>query len=156
MRKFPKWLLLLFLVILLVACVPFNEFDPYDSVVATPSSTQSQSPGITPPQDNLVRGPVFLGEIRLMVMESFPVQVSLHIQGEFPTPCHSFSFTIAEPNEKNEIHLEVYSLVGEGETCIQVTQPFEEMVSLPMIGQPDGDYTVWVNGNLIDKFPYPG
>jgi hypothetical protein len=37
-----------------------------------------------------------------------------------------------------------------------VIEPFEESVSIPMTGKPDGMYTVWVNGELVGEFSYPG
>jgi inhibitor of cysteine peptidase len=156
MKKFSYLILLILSMIILAACIPSGGFDPDKPLVATPGPTQSQSPGITPSQGNLVRGSIFLDEIQLFVMESFPVQIALHVKGELPTPCHSFSFTITEPNEKNEIHVDVYSSIEEGSICIQIIQPFDETISIPMIGKPDGEYTVWVNGELIDKFSYPG
>lgn len=156
MRTFKKlipWFIWMFT---LVACIPSGGFNTNNPVVATPGPTQSQLPRNIPPQNNLISGLVFLSEIQLLVMESYPVQIALHIKGEFPTPCHSFGFTIAEPNEKKEIHVDVYSLVEEGIICIQVIQPFAERVSIPMTGKPDGIYSIWVNGELIGEFSYPG
>jgi hypothetical protein len=156
MKIFNILISLLVLIFLAVACFPFNEIDPDKPVVATPGQTQPTPMEGESPQDNMVQGQVFLGEMQLLIMESFPVQIALHVQGGLPTPCHVFEFTIAEPNEKNEIHVDAFSLVSEGAICVQVMQPFEETVSLPMVGQPDGKYSVWVNGEKVGEFSYPG
>lgn len=125
------------------------------TVLAACSLTNTINPNVPSP-DTLVRGPVYMSEMQLYVMESFPVQVSLHVSGELPTPCHTFSYTIAEPNEKMEIHVDPYSLVEDGAICVQVIQPFEENVTIPMTGRADGLYTVWVNGEKVGEFSYPG
>jgi len=156
MRIFNFSIYSFFLIIILTACISFGGLDPNEPVEVTPGPNQSQSPGSTPSQDNLVRGPIFLEEFNLLIMESFPVQIALQVKGELPTPCHSFSYSIAQPNEKKEIHVDMYSLIEEGVICIQVIQPFEDTVSVPMIGQPEGEYTVWINGELVGEFSYPG
>ena len=89
-------------------------------------------------------------------MESYPIQVMLSLSGDLPTPCHSFHADVSEPNQKNEIHVDVYSLVDPEIMCIQKIEPFVENVSIPMTGAADGTYTVWVNGKLVGEFNYPG
>ena len=76
-----------------------------------------KNPG-NPPSENMVRGQVYLNEMQLLIMESYPVQISLHISGELPTPCHTFYYTIAEPNEKMEIPVDAFSIVEEGTICV--------------------------------------
>lgn len=108
------------------------------------------------PPDDMVRGPVYLGEMQLFIMESYPVQVSLHILGELPTPCHTFSYSITDPNDKMEIHIDVFSIVEDEAVCVQMVQPFEENIPIPMAGKADGNYSVWVNGEIVGEFSYPG
>jgi hypothetical protein len=50
----------------------------------------------------------------------------------------------------------VYSEIPLGNTCIAQLQPYEESVSLDLEGLADGDYTVWVNGEQVGEFSYPG
>ncbi|MFC1936140.1 hypothetical protein ACFLYP_00580 [Chloroflexota bacterium] len=120
----------------------------------TPSPTEPPSKE-DPPGSGVIRGNVFIHEASLMIMESYPVQVAVYISGELPTPCNVFKAEVAEPNENNEIHIEVYSEVESGENCIQVIEPFEERVSIPMVGAADGVYKVFVNGEEIGEFSYP-
>lgn len=127
------------LILALAACIPGNVDNSDD-----------------PPPDAMVRDPVYLSGMQLFVMESYPVQISLHVSGELPTPCHTFSYTIAEPNEKMEIHIDAFSLVEDEAICVQVIQPFEENVTIQMTGQADGLYSVWVNGEKVGEFSYPG
>ncbi|MHA2428070.1 MAG: hypothetical protein ACXADB_08620, partial [Candidatus Hermodarchaeia archaeon] len=106
------------------------------------------------PKDQ-VRAPAYLGEMQIFIMESYPVQISLYIQGELPTPCHTFSYSITDPNEKLEIHVDAFSLVEDEAVCVQMVQPFEENIPIPMAGQADGNYSVWVNGEKVGEFSYP-
>jgi len=139
MRKTYLSISVFILMTILVACSPIYTNNPDD-----------------PLPDTMLIGPVYISETQLHVMESYPVQVSLHVSGELPTPCHTFSYTIAEPNEKMEIHVDAYSLVEDGAICVQVIQPFDENVTIPMAGRADGFYTVWVNGEKVGEFSYPG
>lgn len=109
-----------------------------------------------PGQGKLSPGSAYVSLVDLLVMESYPVQVSLQISGELPTPCNQLTIDIAEPNAENQIHVEVYSLVDPAMTCMAVIEPFATNVSLPLDNLADGTYEVWVNGTLVGEFNYPG
>ncbi len=87
-------------------------------------------------------------------MESFPIQVRLHVTGDLPTPCHKFQADVSEPDVENRVDVAVYSLSNPELMCAQVLQPFDESVSVPMSGQTDGTYTVYLNGELVGQFEY--
>jgi inhibitor of cysteine peptidase len=115
-------------------------------------------PTLDPPPDEgaMIRDVIMINSADVLVMESFPVQVSVALAGDLPTPCHFFRAAVSAPNADNEIHLDVYSEIPLGNTCIAVLEPFEESVSLDLEGLADGDYTVWVNGEQVGEFSYPG
>ncbi|TES91436.1 MAG: hypothetical protein E3J88_02505 [Anaerolineales bacterium] len=142
--------------VIITACSPVSGGDPNESVAATPGQGQPTQGGGEPTTGDMVHGPVFIDDVQLLILESYPIQVMLNISGELPTPCHIFQADVSEPDEDNEIQVEVYSVVAEGEVCIEVIQPFSENVSIPMAGKPDGVYTVWVNGEKVGEFSYPG
>jgi len=100
------------------------------------------------------KGPVYVSSAELLIMESFPVQVRLHITGDLPTPCHSFHAEVSEPDTQNRIDVTAYSLYNPNLMCAQMLQPFDESVSVPMSGQADGTYTVYLNGELVGQFDY--
>ncbi|MCW5873942.1 MAG: hypothetical protein KIS88_04785 [Anaerolineales bacterium] len=101
-------------------------------------------------------GPVYFDSLNVLVLESFPIQLRLVMQGNLPTPCHELAYTIAAPNAANEIHIEVYTTVDPAVTCMQVLQPFDESIAIPLDGVPDGEYSLWVNGEQAGEFSYPG
>jgi hypothetical protein len=103
-----------------------------------------------------VRGNAYVRDAQLVIMESYPVQVSLSVSGELPTPCNEFRYAIEQPDAENRIYVEVYSVVDPEELCIQVLESFSENISLPVQDLPDGTYSVYVNGELVGEFSYPG
>ena len=86
----------------------------------------------------------------LLAMESFPVQFSLLLKGNLPTPCHELRAVYYEPDADNKIKLEIYSVAKLDAVCVQMLQPFEQGIYLGSF--PSGHYTVWVNGEQVAEF----
>ena len=82
--------------------------------------------------------------------ESYPLQVSLHLTGSLPTPCHQLKVEVSEPDADNIIVVDAYSLVDPNEMCIQVLKAFDETIPLGSYG--DGTYTVVLNGEEVGSF----
>ena len=145
-----KWLVpYLFLAIIATACAAIPP-------VSTEISISTGIPTITVPPGDFERGPAYISSSDLLIMESFPVQIALHIIGDLPTPCHRFRTDVADPDAQNRIDVTAYSLANPELMCAQVLQPFEESVPIPMDGAPDGTYSVWLNGEEVGEFTYPG
>lgn len=109
-----------------------------------------------PPDGGQTRQPVYVDSAELLIAESFPVQVHLHLSGNLPTPCHVFYAEVAEPDAQNRIEVTAYSSVAADAVCAQVLQPFEENIAIPMSGATDGTYSLWLNGEQVGEFSYPG
>jgi len=130
---------------------PYNPFDrPVSSDEPQPPPQNSLDP--KPGDKNLVRGAVYLRETALFILESYPMQVMLELEGDLPTPCHTLRATVSEPDGQNRIMVELYSLVNPGVACIQVLDPFDVKVSLGHF--TEGAYTVWVNGEQVEDFSF--
>lgn len=100
-------------------------------------------------------GPVYINSSDLLIMESYPVQVSLHISGELPTPCHEFRSQVAGPDEQNRIFVTSWSEIDPNTVCIQVLEPFDLSIPIPMEGSGEASYPVYLNGELVGEFRYP-
>ncbi|MCZ6530266.1 MAG: hypothetical protein O6949_08035 [Chloroflexi bacterium] len=113
---------------------------------------REDTPSPEPGADNggLVRGPVFVDETELILLESFPVQVELIIRGALPTPCASLEWRAEPPDEQGRILVEAFSLQDPALACIQVLQEMEER--LPIGSYSEGSYSVWLNGELVGEF----
>jgi len=91
--------------------------------------------------------------IDIQVMESFPLQVSVSVDGIKSVPCvdllspavsyadDTFTVVLAESN------------LGPAESCIAVTDPFTTSISLDVRDLPAGTYSVNVNG-VSDEFTF--
>lgn len=103
-----------------------------------------------PDEDKMIRGTLSVGESEIILMESYPVQVSLKVSGMLPTPCHMPRAEVTEPDENNEIHVEMWTLTDPDAMCIQVLQPFE--TSIPLGSYESGMYSVYLNGKQVGDF----
>ncbi len=108
--------------------------------------------GATPvaEDEQLEPGPVYVDEAQLEFEGKFPVQVTLIVRGSLPTPCDTLYWASEPPNAQGQIHVEVYSLRAPGINCIQVLEPME--AGIPVGAFSEGDYSVWLNGELVGEF----
>jgi hypothetical protein len=125
---------------------------PTSSDATGPASTPLPNPlDAIPGEENMKKAGVFIDSVEARILESFPPQVVLHIQGSLPTPCNKLRATLAEPDAQNNIQIELYSLVDPNTACIQVIQPFETNIPLGAF-QEAGKYTVLINGEQKAEF----
>jgi hypothetical protein len=99
------------------------------------------------------RGPVFIENQQVLILESIPVQFRLQLSGMLPTPCHSLGWEMGEPDEEGVIDIQVFSLADSDLNCIQVLEPFE--TSLDLGSLPSGEYVVRVNGEVVGGIEAP-
>ncbi len=99
--------------------------------------------------ENQVRGAVFIDKTDIVVLESDTPKFVLRISGALPTPCHEVRVVVSEPDDMNNIQVEIYSLTSPDEICIQVLEPFETIVPLDVY--LNGKYQVLVNGEVIGE-----
>lgn len=129
--------------------------NPNQSDSSTPDSRPTENAPYrpAPADEKLMRGPLFLDGAHLLLMESFPPQVMLSLEGSLPTPCHQLRAAVVEPDKDNRIVVNVYSMTDPNMMCTQVIKPFETGVNLG--SYPKGTYTVIVNGEEIGTFDMP-
>lgn len=116
----------------------------------TPSDPATQSYLPQPGDDSLAQGKVFLDSKELLIMESYPIQIALILNGSLPTPCNQLRVVISPADEQKRISVEVYSVVDPDVICAQVLESFEANIMLGSF--PAGHYTVWLNGELVGEF----
>ena len=112
------------------------------------SNLQPYSP--KPEDATLTRGKVFLDSTEILVMESYPVQIMLVLNGSLPTPCNQLRVEANPPDKQNRIQVEAYSVIDPEQMCIQVLDPFDANFGLGSF--PTGHYSVWVNGEKVGEF----
>ena len=86
----------------------------------------------------------YIRNVEVSILESFPPQVSVEIEGDHPTPCHETRTEVTE--DGSDYTIMVWSVAPEpGSACAAVLEPFEVVVPIGDGFEP-GDYTVTVNG----------
>ncbi len=154
-----RFLLFLLTLSLLAACAPRAD-DPSQPVGSDdPNLPVSNEDPVTPKFDNtiprhqdkdLLQEAAFVTSTDLLTMESFPLQFTLVINGDLPTPCNQLRVDVQPPTTDNKILVNVYSVVASDMMCTEMLQPFSENV--PLGSFPAGHYTLWVNGEKVAEF----
>ncbi|MEK6221085.1 MAG: hypothetical protein N2D54_02435 [Chloroflexota bacterium] len=151
--------IMLGLMVLFVACSPQSDGEPNtpdDGIIIAPvpNNDATEEPPVN--RGNVVPGNAEVKNVDILILESYPIQVMLKIEGSLPTPCHVLAAKFSDPNAQNEIYVEIFSEIAEDVICIQVIEDFQENVGLPLNDLPDGKYSIWVNGENVGEFTYPG
>jgi len=123
---------------------------------ATPPPGAS-SPTATPPPGGTAAaepspgpGPdpgVFVDTTDVLLLESYPVQVVLHVTGTLPTPCHRLAHDVTDDGSRIDVTL---TATTNAEACIQVIAPFDERIALGSFAA--GARTVWLNRERVGEF----
>lgn len=94
-------------------------------------------------------GQALISASDLLIMESFPIQVSLSVEGTIPTPCHGLGWI--EDDDGSTITVTLFSIEpGPAVSCIAVEEPFA--LSIPLGSFADEARTVVLNGELVGEF----
>ena len=141
--KYHKLSLLLAVVVILLSTACNG-----DSVDGTGGDgTPTPSGGLSEPGGaEYLSGQAEVDRVEVLIMESFPVQVSVVVHGQYPDGCTQTSNAEQENLEGNTIELTVYTIRPVDAECTQEVVPFEESFSLDVEGLSAGTYTVDVNG----------
>ena len=86
----------------------------------------------------------------VVLLESDPMQVKLHLKGSLPNPCYQLRVDPSQPDDQKHIQVEVYSVVKPGEMCTEVLQGFD--VEIPLGSFSAGHYFIYINGELLGEF----
>ena len=157
MKNIP--LILTVLIFTLSACTPVTSEPTMDKPTMNEPTASSATntpqvsepiPTSKPADPNLVRGNVYLDSTELLTTESSPVQFTLALKGNLPTPCNQLRVDVSQPDAENKVLVDVYSVTQTDRMCAQVLNPFEK--NFPLGGFPAGHYTLWVNGQKIAEF----
>jgi len=140
------------LLVLSACTMPANGPDqPQGSATTTPGAV---SPGATqpavPPDTEVVRGLAPVETIEIVILESFPVQVQAIARGNLPDGCTTIDETLVERNDQN-FRVTITTSRPADAVCTEALVPFEQVVSLDVLGLPAGTYNVDVNG-VTDTF----
>jgi hypothetical protein len=152
MEKIMKKIFILVFTILLSAC-GIKPDEPVSSDPSYPSYPNEpiQSEYSPKPEDAaLIRSEAYIDSHELLILESFPLQFTLNMKGNLPTPCNTLRVFVNPPDTENKIYVDVYSVINPDKVCVQVLSPFEVNVSLGSFAT--GKYILFVNGVQVAEF----
>jgi hypothetical protein len=98
----------------------------------------------------VIEKPANVKSIKIIILESFPVQVNVIVYGEFPDSCTEIC-NMTMIREGSTFIITIITRRPSDVVCAQVITPFERVVPLDVVGLRKGVYTVDVNG-LTDTF----
>jgi len=86
-----------------------------------------------------------VNDIKILLLESFPVQIHAVVSGEHPDSCTKVDKVVTK-REGDTFFVTITTARPADAMCAQVMTPFEEIVALDAVGLEAGVYTVDVNG----------
>ncbi|MBP8001188.1 MAG: hypothetical protein KA314_01475 [Chloroflexi bacterium] len=140
----------LLLLALLVACGGGGGNEP-NAAATTDPDTPVRSDEPTPTQNNLppggavITGTASVHSVDLLLLESFPLQMTASVKGDLPDGCTTIG-AITQTRTENIITLNVATTRPADMVCTQALVPFTQNIGVDIYGLPAGDYTVQVNG----------
>lgn len=97
------------------------------------------------PTPTTVVGSAMVDSVELLMMESFPVQINAIVKGNLSDGCTSID-QIGQSRSGNTITVTITATRLADAVCTMALVPFEEIVSLDVLGLSAGSYSVDVNG----------
>lgn len=108
--------------------------------------------GSSPSGSQLIIQLALIEKVEIAILESFPLQVHVHIQGILDSSCTTLH-QITQRREENIFYIEITTERPAGILCADVVTRFERNVALDVYGLPAGTYIVDVNG-VRDGFTF--
>lgn len=95
-------------------------------------------------------GKASVESIEILILESFPVQINVVTKGHLPDDCTEIG-EITQERQDSTFLVTITTARPANVACVEMIVPFEEVISLEVVGLPAGRYTVDVNG-VRDSF----
>jgi hypothetical protein len=139
------------LALILSACGPRPGGEPAASDDQPVSSDDTlPTPTTLPDSDNVIVNEATVESIEILLLESFPVQVNVHVKGYLGDGCTTLGSIIQE-REGDTFNVTIQTNRPADKVCTQMLVAFEETIPLAVQGLEAGTYTVNVNG-VTDTF----
>ena len=116
-----------------------------EEVPPTQAPAQVATPSVGEGEKALQFGWARVETVELLMLESFPVQINVVARGSLPDGCTKIHEIIKE-REGNSFLVTIRTARPADAMCTQALVPFQEVISLDVVGLKAGKYTVEVNG----------
>lgn len=92
-------------------------------------------------------GEIYIEDVQILILESFPVQVRAVVSGNLPDGCTEIrAVRVSRGTDPQTFNVEFETERDPNAMCTQALVPFEESVALEVEGLEAGTYTVDVHG----------
>jgi hypothetical protein len=106
-------------------------------------------PTPTPVEEaDMVQVPHVIESVDALLLESFPVQIQLHVTGYQPDGCE-FPVQVEQQRDGNDVTVRIYRTVPVDVVCPLMIVGYDEMIRLEG-GFESGTYTIDVNGTTVE------
>ena len=141
------FLLLCCVTVVVVSVFAYLRVTPQSSQffndVIEPDNSRNDSPiQVFPNDPNVNQQVIFVDNLTINMMESFPVQVSVTVVGNLPDGCTRIVESKAEMIDESTFELQIFTERPEDMMCTMALVPFEETIILDVKGLPAGIYIV--------------
>lgn len=129
-----------------------NASDETAYLAGVPGGGKEPHPEPYPPargDESMVRSEVHIDSQEILTLQSFPPRFQLHVIGSLPTQCHKLRSVVYEPDEQNQIHVQIFSWVDPDMVCAQAPQTLD--ANIPLGSYASGSYRVFVNGAEVGQ-----
>lgn len=117
------------------------------------SACQAQ-PNINPEDEidgNFITGEdVYIDQVEINIMESFPLQVNAVVKGNLPDGCTKITEHYVEKVDDHTFEILIITQRPGDMMCTEALVPFEEIIALDVNGLPAGTYTVNAYGKTAE------
>jgi inhibitor of cysteine peptidase len=138
------------LALLLTSCAQPAASPTPTEAPAEPTTTVEPTRQPTAVEGDVITKEAMVESIEILLLESFPIQVSVVARGNLPDSCTEIS-EITKERDGDTFRVTITTSRPADAMCAAVLVPFEEVISLDVLGLPAGVYTVNVNG-VSDTF----
>lgn len=122
-----------------------NVLNVPDNMTATPTAASIQ-PTASPSTGNVIIGEAEVDSVKLLMLESFPVQITAIVRGTLPDNCTHIG-EITQARTGSAFTVKISTVRPKEMLCTLVAMvPYEQSVALDVYGLPKGVYSVDVNG----------
>ena len=117
---------------------PVSSNDPTQEALMTPT-----------PSGDLTAGTLYIDGIDVLMLESFPVQITVVVRGNLADGCTQIG-QITQMRDKDVFRIIITAVRPRDAMCTEALVPFQQSISLDVIGLPKGKYIIDINGSTAE------
>lgn len=115
---------------------------PEDALLEVRTALESEEQAVSESDKVLTN----INRVDVRVMESWPMRLSLDVDGEHPDGCE-FPVLVGQSRRGNAIEIEVYREVPADVVCPMILKPYRDTIQVEGSFE-SGEYTIQVNTHL--------